>query len=188
MVQCDFLLKLGQHLGRPEADAWATRRNATRESLLVELWSEEKQQFLFKDATTGKTWASRTLLKYIPLIAAEHLPSSVILALELGLEKHLTEWGLATEELESPLYEPDGYWRGPIWAPATILIESGLRVAGRDATADSIASRYIRLCADHGFAENYNAKTGVGNRDLSYTWSASTYLVLRRELSHRQSM
>ncbi|WP_245984066.1 MGH1-like glycoside hydrolase domain-containing protein [Lentzea flaviverrucosa] len=24
-----------------------------------------------------------------------------------------------TEEPNSPYYEPDGYWRGPVWAPAT---------------------------------------------------------------------
>ena len=38
-----------------------------------------------------------------------------------------TDWGLATEALSSERYRSDGYWRGPIWAPATVLVEDGLR-------------------------------------------------------------
>jgi len=53
--------------------------------------------------------------------------------------------------------------------------------------ANEISSRYQKLCEKSGFAENYNALTGEGNRDLSYTWSASTYLVLRREQEERST-
>ena len=42
----------------------------------------------------------------------------------------LTPYGLATELPTSPHYLDDGYWRGPIWAPATVLVEDGLRRAG----------------------------------------------------------
>ena len=38
----------------------------------------------------------------------------------------LTAWGPATEQTTSPLYEEDGYWRGPIWGPSTMLVVMGL--------------------------------------------------------------
>jgi glycogen debranching enzyme len=42
----------------------------------------------------------------------------------------MTPAGLATELPSSPHYEADGYWRGPVRAPATILVEDGLRRGG----------------------------------------------------------
>ena len=72
----------------------------------------------------------------------------------------------------------DGYWRGPIWAPSTVLIEDGLRRAGHDRLADEISDRFRALCETSGFAENFDALTGAGLRDRAYTWTASSYLLL----------
>ncbi|MFD1276337.1 hypothetical protein ACFQ51_45410 [Streptomyces kaempferi] len=80
-----------------------------------------------------------------------------------------------------PHYWADGYWRGPIWAPATVLIEDGLRRAGHLRLADDISARFRTLCETHGFAENFDALTGTGLRDRAYTWTASSYLLLARD-------
>jgi hypothetical protein len=34
----------------------------------------------------------------------------------------------------------------------------------------------------YGFAENFNAKTGVGLRDKSFSWTASAFLYFANEL------
>jgi glycogen debranching enzyme len=94
------------------------------------------------------------------------------------IEAHLTPHGLATELPASPHYRSDGYWRGPIWAPATVLIEDGLRRAGHQRLADEISARFRTLCETNGFAENFDALTGAGLRDRAYTWTASSYLIL----------
>jgi glycogen debranching enzyme len=185
IVQNDFLAQTARHLGKQDdAKRWGEKRDDMI-SALLELWDDQNQTFTFQDAFNKSTWSTSTLLKYIPLVASSHLPKHVVEGMASGLKSHLTEWGLATEDPTSPKYESDGYWRGPIWAPPTIIIESGLRGAGYVELADEISERYQRLCGKSGFAENYDAVTGVGNRDLSYTWSASTYLMLRREQSER---
>jgi glycogen debranching enzyme len=187
IVQNDFLAQTAHHLGNAEAEEdWKAKRDDMVEALL-ELWDDDNKVFQFQDAYDLSKWSTPTLLKYIPLVASAHLPKKVVESMTTGLRAHLTEWGLATEDPNSKDYESDGYWRGPIWAPPTILIESGLRVAGNIEFADEISGRYQRLCEKSGFAENYNAITGEGNRDLSYTWSASTYLVLRREQEEREA-
>jgi glycogen debranching enzyme len=178
VVQCDFLVKLGGHLG-VDVDEWVERRDTTLEAMIEELW--DGSCFKFKDAIDGSTWGTTTLLQYIPLIAASHLPKDIVSKMASSLQPYLSEWGLATERLDSELYESDGYWRGPIWAPPTLLIESGLRSAGHLELADTIRERYIKLCSKNGFAENYDALEGKGNRDLSYTWAASAYLTMRYE-------
>ena len=101
------------------------------------------------------------------------------------IEAHLTTFGLATERPGSPHYEPDGYWRGPIWAPSTVLIEDGLRRAGHVRLADEISARFRALCETSGFAENFDALTGEGLRDRAYTWTASSYLLLARDHQRR---
>ena len=185
-IQDDALAVIARHLGKDEeATAWTTHSKRMVKALIDEFWDNKQGTFVFKDARTGETWTSQTLLRFIPLVASAYLPKSVVETMSRDLTSHLTEWGLATEDPSSPHYTPDGYWRGPIWAPPTILIESGLRKAGYTELADEVSQRFMRLCEVAGFAENYDAFTGTGNRDLSYTWSASTYLVLRREHQRR---
>lgn len=186
IVQNDFLRQTAEHLNKKdEAEEWELKRDDMIASLM-ELWDTENKTFTFQDVFDKSTWTTPTLLKYIPLVASLHLPKNVVDSMAIGLKAHLTEWGLATEDPDSPNYESDGYWRGPIWAPPTIIIESGLRQAGHVELANRISERYQRLCGKSGFAENYDAITGAGNRDLSYTWSASTYLVLRKEQESRE--
>lgn len=186
VVQCDFLALLAAHLGKDHSE-WSRLRGETVQALVQELWSEEEGAFTFKDALDGSTWTSSSLLQFVPLVASAHLPSSIVSRMAQNLTPYLSQWGLATERLDSKLYESDGYWRGPIWAPPTIMIESGLRAAGITDLANTISERYVRLCERNGFAENYDAITGQGNRDLSYTWSASAYLTLRKEQEARRS-
>jgi glycogen debranching enzyme len=102
-------------------------------------------------------------------------------SLAAGAAQHLTDHGLATEQVDSPHYEDDGYWRGPIWAPATALIEDGLRQCGYAALADDVSTRFRKTCERSGFAENFDARTGEGLRDRAYTWTASVYLTLARD-------
>jgi hypothetical protein len=125
-----------------------------------------------------------SLLVHIPVVLGELLDPAIMNAEAGILEKRfLTEYGLATEAPDSPRYEADGYWRGPIWAPPTYLIVDGLRRGGHERLAGLIARRYIKLSAKtaKGNYENFNALTGKGLRAPGYTWSASVYLLLCEE-------
>ena len=73
----------------------------------------------------------------------------------------LTDWGPATEQTTSPLYEADGYWRGPIWGPSTMLVVMGLQAIGANELADEVSKRYIALCQQSDFAENFDALSGA---------------------------
>ena len=59
-----------------------------------------------------------------------------------------------------------------------MLVEDGLRRAGHVGLADDISRRFRALCERAGFAENFDALTGAGQRDRAYTWTASAYLLL----------
>ena len=187
VLQLRELAVLADELDRPdEARRWTRTAEATQAAMLDELWTGER--FMTRGADSGASWASSSLLDLMPMALGEHLPEHVGKALAARIENHLTAQGLATELPTSPHYLSDGYWRGPIWAPATVLVEDGLRRAGHHRLADDISARFRALCETHGFAENFDAVTGTGLRDRAYTWTASSYLLLAREHQRRAAV
>jgi glycogen debranching enzyme len=96
-------------------------------------------------------------------------------------ERFFTAYGFATESPASPFYRDNGYWRGPIWAPSTMLMIDGLEKCGEATLAQEAARRFVAMTANSGFAENFDARTGEGLCDLAYTWTASVALVLARD-------
>ncbi|MFD9283911.1 amylo-alpha-1,6-glucosidase [Streptomyces mirabilis] len=177
VLQLRELAGLATELGRPlDAERWTRGAAEIQTALLDELWTGKR--FVARSAHSGATWTSSSLLDLMPIVLGEHLPESIGDGLADRIEAHLTAHGLATELPTSPHYLDDGYWRGPIWAPSTVLIEDGLRRAGHDRLADEISARFRALCETSGFAENFDALTGTGLRDRAYTWTASSYLLL----------
>uniref|UniRef100_A0AAU2VF30 Trehalase family glycosidase n=1 Tax=Streptomyces sp. NBC_00003 TaxID=2903608 RepID=A0AAU2VF30_9ACTN len=186
VLQLHELAYLAEELDRPEESRrWTATAEEIQTALLDQLWTGDR--FLARSAATGDTWGSASLLDLMPIALGEHLPAEVAGALADHIKAHLTPYGLATELTTSSHYLADGYWRGPIWAPATVLVEDGLRRAGHHRLADDISARFRALCETHGFAENFDALTGTGLRDRAYTWTASSYLLLAEAHAHRDS-
>ncbi len=185
VLQLRELADLAGELGlADQVPAWNRAADHIRAALL-DLWTG--QQFATRAAGTERTWTSSSLLDLMPIVLGNELPEAVRRLLVRRIRQHLTPHGLATELPTSPHYRADGYWRGPIWAPATVLVEDGLRRSGFTGLADDISSRFRALCERSGFAENFDALTGAGLRDRAYTWTASSYLILAAAYEHRRS-
>jgi putative isomerase len=174
-VLADLADRSGDHDG---AAAWRLRAHELLELTLDTFWTGER--FVVRGAVTHEPVASQSLFSFLPLVLGHRLPREVFDKLAAGLETggFLTEHGLATEAPTSPLYQSDGYWRGPIWAPSTMLIVDGLADGGREDLAADIARRFCATAARSGMAENFDALTGDGLRDRAYTWTSSVFLVL----------
>ncbi|MEU6228250.1 trehalase family glycosidase [Streptomyces sp. NPDC047042] len=183
-LQLHQLADLATELGHTdEAAHWQQTATDTQTAMLDHLWTGDR--FVAQSVTTGDTWSTSSLLDLMPITLGEHLPPHISTTLAQRIQAHLTPHGLATELPTSPHYLPDGYWRGPIWAPATVLIEDGLRRAGHHHLANDISTRFRTLCETHGFAENFDALTGTGLRDRAYTWTAASYLLLAEAHTRR---
>ncbi|MDR6972946.1 MGH1-like glycoside hydrolase domain-containing protein [Leifsonia shinshuensis] len=178
VLQLGVLAQLSEELGLP-ASEWIEAESEVRTALFREFWTGSG--FIARSVATGDPAPATSLLNSLPIVLGEQLPEDVADRLAASITRHLTEWGPATEPVDSPLYEDDGYWRGPIWAPSTMLIEDGLRRAGHRELADRIARSFAALCDTSGFAENFDARTGAGLRDRAYSWTASAYLTLRSD-------
>ena len=181
IVAMDCLADLARRLELAEpAEAWERDAGGLLDSLLAGLWREDR--FVAKLAIDGVVVEPPSLILCMPVVLGARLPEAVRTPLVARLHDHLTEHGLATERPDSPEYRPDGYWRGPIWAPTTCLAVSGLERCGRGDLALEIARRYCNLGATHGFPENYDALTGEPRKDRAYTWTASVFSLMAAKL------
>ncbi len=177
VLQLEELASLATELGE-DPHPWRIESERVRAALLHELQFEGR--LVARSVAGHRRSATSSLLLTLPLILGERLDAGVSDALVAAADAHLTEFGPATELVDSPHYESDGYWRGPIWAPSTFILEAGLRRSGQPERADDLRSRFCRLCELHGFAENFDALTGAGLRDRAYTWTAAVYLLFAR--------
>ncbi len=185
ILQLRELADLATELGRAdEAGRWIATARRIRSELLRQLWQDGR--FVARNPATGQHRNSRSLLDLMAIALGDQLPTEIHDVLASRLSAHLTPHGLATEPVDSPDYAPDGYWRGPIWAPSTVLVEDGLRRCGHRDLADEISRRYRALCETSGFAENFDAETGAGLRDRAYTWTAAGYLILASAYEQRR--
>lgn len=183
VLQMDLLAKAAAELGKvEEAETWKSRTDVLMKKMMEELW--DGREFFSRHAYTHKRIVCESLQNYLPVVLGNRLSKEVFSKLVQAISKKgrfLTEHGLATESLQSSEYIPDGYWRGPIWAPTTMLFADGLARGGEQKLAADIARKFCNNCSKNGMAENFDAITGNGLRDKAYTWSSSVFLMLASE-------
>lgn len=188
VVQMDVLAEVATKLGKAdEAKRWKTRADALLGKLLTAFWRGD--HFVAYPSGAGKEGTATrgdSLLLFLPIVLGPRLPADVRDKLLAGLKQEgrfLTAHGLATESPKSPLYEADGYWRGPIWAPSTLILVDGITAAGDSAFAREVAKRFCDTLATSQMPENFDALTGKDRRDPGYTWTSAVYLILGAELA-----
>jgi glycogen debranching enzyme len=179
ILACDCLA----HLDPARAGHWRDTAGQLCSLLVTTLWSGEGFGTRLASAPE-RLRLDDSLIGFTPLLLGPRLPRDIAKRLVQRLIQGgwITDWGPATERPQSPLYEPDGYWRGPIWAPTTLLLWDGLRQQGETALADDIARRFCALCETSGMAENFDALTGAGLRDRAFAWTSAVYLWLAASL------
>lgn len=182
IIQCDLLAELAEKLGRvKEKEKWEQKSSQTLKALL--------QHCFYNDDPTPCTSFSHqriecdSLLPYLSIILGKRLPENVQKKMiqELKSNRFLTQYGFATESPASKFYISDGYWRGPIWAPSTMILVDGLAQCGENELALEVANRFCKMVKEYGFAENFDALTGEGLRDRAYTWTSSVFMILAHD-------
>ncbi|MCS7009427.1 MAG: hypothetical protein NZL93_05775, partial [Chthoniobacterales bacterium] len=163
VVQMEVVADLWDRLGKGErAEGWRERAKG----LVGRLLEHSVRGGGFVAPRAGDHAVAEEgdcLLRFLPLLLGARLPEGLRRNLVQGVMeagRFLTEYGLATESPRSRLYVADGYWRGPIWAPSTLLLVSGLRACGERELAEEVGRRFCRMVVRSGCAENFDALTG----------------------------
>ena len=178
-VQMEVLSDLAGKMGmEAEAKAWMDRSRELLDKILKHCFKDDLPVVL--KSGTHEIIENNSLLPYISIVLGKSLPESIRkkMAEVLASDKFLTDYGYATESPHSPYYRSDGYWRGPIWAPSTMLLLDGLYRCGETELVRAAAEKFAAMTTKSGFAENFDALTGEGLRDRAYTWTSSAFLVM----------
>lgn len=176
IIQIETLVEIARDLGNAEeAASWQRTRDELLDELLAKCWKDD--HFVGLRRPSGDVVECESLVVCMPIVLGRRLPEEVRTALVARIREHLTPWGLATEKPTSNKYVERGYWRGPIWAPSTMLVVSGLEDIGELELAETIVRSFCDMCVAHGFYENFDAKTGAGHFDPAYTWTSSVFMI-----------
>lgn len=178
VLQCEALEKIALMLNKEqEAAKWKEMSKVQLDNLLK--YQFEGNKPVARDRNTGEIIECNSLLPYTCIILADRLPKEkadyIVDALK---NEFLAPGGIATEKTDSELYQSDGYWRGPIWAPTTMMVLDGLWQLGEHEFVKDVTLRFAKMVQKSGFPENFDSITGDGNRDRAFSWTASTFMVI----------
>lgn len=182
IIQMSALSKLAVKLGKDnDAEKWQNKADEMLTAMLEHSFEESEPKAVISGSHIKVD--SNSLILYLPILLGNRLPENIRKQMisVLKSDRFFTEYGLATEAVDSKYYNADGYWRGPIWAPSTMLLVDGLANCGEVKFAKVIAKRFCDMVVKNGCAENFDAQTGEGLRDKAYTWTSSVFLILSHD-------
>ena len=77
-----------------------------------------------------------------------------------------------------PGFDPQNYWRGPVWLNVNWLIHDGLIRSGLASQAEELRDESLNLVRRAGFAEYFDAVDGTAIGTSPFSWTAALTLVL----------
>jgi hypothetical protein len=137
------------------------------------------------DLRTGSLLRTETVAGFAPLICGG-APSAMrqrLLDLLMGprFAGHPgLKWALPpSTSPDSPAFDPECYWRGPVWPVFTWLLCWALRRSGdarEIAVAGQLSAESLRQLGDETYAEYYHPMTGAPLGSLHQSWTAAVAL------------
>lgn len=162
----------------PEAVShWNAEADRLKRAMLEQLFVNG--QPIARLADTHERVALWSSMPYMSVTLGDELPEEArrgILA-RFADPNFLTPYGVASEALDSPEYQLDGYSRGSIWSYGQFLPVTGLIKMGETEVAQKIMRGFLACCRKGGFSECFCSMDGSGQRDRALNWSVCTYII-----------
>jgi hypothetical protein len=151
------------------------------DALIGELWVSKRQRFCAWDLRRDQREPEDTVVSFGPLLDPD-LPRPIVAAMCRELESpsfHPRRDGLhylvPTYDERAADFDPERYWRGPIWLNTNWLLWHGLLQHGRIVLADEIVASSVELVRRSGFREYFDPLDGSGHGSDGFSWSAALF-------------
>jgi len=172
------LLELCREFGLAAEAAELEGELARTEAAASRCWSSEQRCFLNRDLLCDASLPERTTGSLLPLfgrLADDRQAAAMAGLIEQWLDS--SAFSLSSTHPASACYEPQRYWRGPVWLHINWMIADGLRAYGHIELAERL-KRASRACieAAGGYFEYYHAETGEGCGGGNFSWTAAVAL------------
>lgn len=100
--------------------------------------------------------------------------------------KFNTYMPLPTASKDNPKFNPNKYWRGPVWMDQALYGIESLQNYGFKDESETLTKKLFDnaegLIGDGPIRENYNPETGQGLHTKNFSWSASAYYLLYKNV------
>ena len=177
---------LAKELDAPALPLWQKREERLKAAMLKELFADGVP--IARLADTHERVGMYSSLPYMAITLGEELPWAFRQKMLRKLDDpcFLTPYGIASEALNSPWYQPDGYSRGSIWSYGQFLPVVGLMRMKETEKARKIMNGFLTCCRKGGFSECFSSKDGSGQRDRFLNWSVCVYVLFTAWLQEEQ--
>lgn len=166
------LLKMAEVLGEPteEIKIWKKRF----ESNFREVFQGSDKFFYDFDLLREEKIEIKTIASITPIITGLLNKEELKLFIDEVKEHGL----IPSTDVDDPTYDPDKYWRGPIWVNINWIIWKGFMEHGLDPNIYSIRDNLIKIIKENGFYEYFHNQTGKGIGVDNFSWTAALLIDL----------
>lgn len=169
------LCKQGE--GQAKNISWFESRLALTQTAIHDLWNEEQHSFLNQDAITKEQFpvlTTGTLLSLYGELATQNQAKKMQTVLKDWLA--ITPYTVSSTYAKCEAYEPQRYWRGPVWLHINWLLALGLETYGFEEEQLQMKTSAMSLINEAGYYEYFNCETGAGCGGDEFSWTAAIAL------------
>ena len=142
-----------------------------------DLWCEETSFFYSKDLITNSLCKVKTNAGFLTLFGElANDEQAEKLAKEAVEWMSASAYAMASTDPRESKYEPQRYWRGPVWLHINWMIALGLELNGYSETAEQVKEKTDILFKKSKYFEYFNAETGEGCGGDDFSWTAAIAL------------
>lgn len=141
------------------------------------LWSEKHRCFLSHDLIEDEVLDEITTGTVLPLFAGlANQSQSAYIADLIDEWLGATAFALSSTHPSSDRFEPQRYWRGPVWLHINWMIAEGLSDYGYADLAERVKQATQDCVDESGFYEYFDAMSGAGCGGDQFSWTAAVAL------------
>ena len=177
------LLKLARLLEQEDAVAPVTEWIERAEKGSQYLWNEQVGGFCARDLRSDQfsdAITNASMLAFYAGAGTEEQRAALVANARDILDR--VTYGFPSWDPRHPRFDPQRYWRGPVWAVMNYMIARGLEESGEAELAARLRHDTLRLTDEFGFYEYFNPLTGDGYGGGEFTWTAAIRLILSGEI------
>ncbi|MER2490735.1 MGH1-like glycoside hydrolase domain-containing protein [Catenovulum sediminis] len=147
------------------------------EQAIDQLWSDETQFYHSRNAVTHELCLDQTSAGFMTVYAGLCAPEKTQILTECAQKwANSSQYSLASTIPSSEKYEPQRYWRGPIWLHINWMIAQGFESSNQGFIAEKLQQDARALLEKSGFFEYFHADSGQGCGGDNFSWTAAIAL------------
>lgn len=170
-----FLQGVSQAIGYEHPGLQSIKVNVARtQSAISTLWSAQEQYFYSRNAITDTLCDVKTNAGLLTLYAG------LVTDVQANVMKHhakswakASTFSMASTHPDSDKYEPQRYWRGPVWLHINWMIALDFEDYYAPETAEILKNDARALLDKTGYYEYFHADSGAGCGGGEFSWTAA---------------